>query len=58
MNWDNLKQKIDDAITEQLGAGFDQSHINIEWIDIGMFSDPTVTLTTNEIGEVTLRVVD
>jgi hypothetical protein len=55
MNWDEVKQKIDDAITEQLGAGFNAQDVEIDWIDIHYYSEISVVLFDSN-GVKTLRV--
>jgi hypothetical protein len=54
MNWDEVKMQIDDAITEQLGAGFNAQDVEIDWID---FSADITNIEINEdFGVITLRI--
>jgi hypothetical protein len=58
MTWDEFKMKVDDEITEELGAGFNQGDVEIDYIDISLFPEPNIELVKLDNGKIGLRVLD
>jgi len=58
MNWGEFKQKVDEKITEELGAGFDESRICIDWIDISNWSTVDINIHKHDDDYITIQVTD
>lgn len=58
MNWGQFKQLVDEKIIEELGAGFDENNIEIDWIDISCFFNADVTIDKSDMDNVKMQVSD
>ena len=55
MSWEEFKKMVDERLKQSEIKG---EEIQIDWIDIGTFDEPDITISEGSDGRISLQVTD